>query len=364
MGDVSPQSYFDRQMRVSGWGAVGQKRLTHARVLVVGLGGLGCPVASALARAGVGGLILADADRVEASNLPRQTLFTLAECGELKVEAARRALVQANPWINIETTGRVDSFQVRQLIEKADLVIEGSDNLETKFLVHDACRAGGKPLVLGALYQWECLTTTFRFDRSPSPCWRCLYPEQPPDGCVGVCSEVGVAGALAGVAGNLMALVATRLLLGHETVEGTIVFDATDGTTRTLKWHQRPDCSCAQALGDWSWLETYQNSRAQKKLSVSWDALAPSQRAVVVDLREQEEIRDGEWAWFEKHGSVVIHRPWSQWALASQVWNPEISYLLVCAKGFRSEKALQTLPPGLRAYSLSGGLKGLAVYSV
>ena len=364
MGDVSPQSYFDRQMRVTGWGVEGQKRLAQARVLIVGLGGLGCPAASALARAGVGGLILADSDRVEASNLPRQTLFTLADCGESKVQVARRALTLVNPWLTVETTGRVDGLQVRQLVENVDLVIEGSDNLETKFLIHDACRAAGKPLVLGALYQWECLTTTFRFDRSPSPCWRCLYPEQPQDGCVGVCSDVGVAGALSGLAGNFLGLVATRLLLGHETVEGTTVFDATDGTTRTLKWQTRVDCRCAKARGDWSWLETLPNGLAQQKRSVSWDSLAPSQRAVVVDLREHEEIRQGDWAWFEGQGSLVIHRPWSQWTDVSQVWDPETSYLLVCTKGLRSQKALQTLPPQQRAYSLSGGLQSLGAFSL
>ncbi len=363
MGGVSPQSYYERQLRVSGWGSEGQKRLEKARVLMVGIGGLGCPAASALARTGLGGLILADFDRVEASNLPRQTLFTPADCGELKVEVARRELSLANPWLHLETTSRVDAQQVKALVENVDLVLEGTDNLETKFLVHDACRSVGKPLILGALYQWEFLTTVFRFDQSPSPCWRCLYPEQPLDGCVGGCADVGVAGALAGLAGNHMALTATRLLLGLESATGTLLYDATDGTTRTLKWQHRPDCSCAGAKGDWSWLASGFEPSPRELTSVSWDSLTASQRAVVVDLREKSEIREGDWNWFEQRGSRVLHRPWSQWSNVSQTWEPEFNYLLVCEKGWRSEKALQALPSGVTARSLLGGFQRIRAFS-
>jgi len=353
MGDVSSRTYYDRQLRVPGWGPEGQAALGRSTVLVVGVGGLGCPVLSALARAGVGHLVYADPDRVEASNLPRQTLFTVADVGKTKVEAATAALRSANPWVRLDPREvRVDRSNVRTLVEEADLVIDGSDNFATKFLVHDACWAAGKPLVMASLYQWEAQVTVFPFQQPGPGCWRCLYPEAPEDGCVGVCADVGVAGALAGLAGQAQALAALRLLLNLEGAPklGTWIFDAADWTPRVFRWKPSPHCSCHRGQGDWSRLEA-----SDHHLEAPWLAIEPVDRQVVVDLRDQEEIREGEWDWFEESGSRVISAPWSNWARTQPVWDPNDTYLLVCARGFRSLAALKTLPGGIQALSLSGG---------
>jgi len=358
MGDVSPRTYYDRQLRVPGWGPEGQKRLGGSTVLVVGVGGLGCPVLGALARSGVGRLVFCDPDRVEVSNLPRQTLFTPADVGRFKVEAAAQTLTASNPWITlVPRRERVDVTNVRALVESADLVVDGTDNFAAKFLVHDACRSAGKPLVMGSLHQWEAQVTAFPFHKLGSGCWRCLYPQAPEDGCVGVCADVGVAGALAGLTGHFQALAALRLLLDLEGPErcATWVVDAADWTPRTLRWKPDPCCSCARGPGDWSWLTPAPSVRVEAR----WDEVASPDRQVVVDVREASEILAEEWAFFEEAGSAVIHFPWTQWNQSRPSWKKDTTYLIVCAHGFRSLAARGTVPDGVAALSLTGGVAAL-----
>ncbi|MEI8093119.1 MAG: HesA/MoeB/ThiF family protein [Spirochaetales bacterium] len=361
MGDVSPRTYYDRQLRVPGWGLGGQEVLGKSSVLVVGVGGLGCPALASLARSGVGSLVFCDPDVVEASNLPRQTLFRVTDVGRSKVEAAAEALSGANPWISLKPyPWRVDATNVRALVEAADLVLDGSDNFATKFLLHDACRAAGKPLVMASLYQWEAQLTVFDFRRTDDGCWRCLYPEAPEDGCVGVCADVGVAGALAGLAGNYQALFATRLLLGLEVLapRTTLVLEAS-GATRELRWNPAPACACASARGDWAWLAGQGPLR-----EALWDDLVPADRQVVIDLREPHEILVAEWDWFRSQGCEVIASRWTQWPATQPDWQPATSYLVVCAHGIRSLAALAILPTGVRAQSLRGGVAGLPVVAL
>lgn len=359
---LSPRTYYDRQLRVPGWGTSGQETLGRSTVLVVGVGGLGCPVLAALARSGVGRLVFCDPDRVEASNLPRQTLFTVADVGRHKVEAAASALALANPWITLEPrTVRVEAANVRALVEDADLVIDGTDNFATKFLVHDACRSAGTPLVLASLYQWEAQVVVFPFHTPGPGCWRCLYPQAPEDGCVGVCADVGVAGALAGVAGNLQALAALRLLLGLEGPEPCTswIFDTADWAPRRLKWKPDPACSCAQGPGDWAWLDAL-NAPPVRRTEAAWPDVAPADRQIVVDVRELSEIQPGEWEFFQAAGSQVVHFPWTQWARHSPTWDPDKTYVILCARGIRSLAAMRTVPPNIRALSLTGGMFALS----
>ncbi len=355
MGDLSPRAYYDRQLRVSGWGREGQEILARSTVLVVGVGGLGCPALMALARSGVGRLVFADPDRVEASNLSRQILFSTADVGRPKTEAAAEALSRANPWIRLEGHPyRVDASNVRAFVEDADLVIDGTDNFRTKFLLHDACLSAGRPLVLGSLYQWEAHLSVFPFHEDRSGCWRCLYRTEPEDGCVGVCADVGVAGALASLAGNAEALAAVRTLLrlAPPPHPSTWIFDAVRWESRRLRWKPDPACSCGRRRGDWSWLA------ASAPREAEWERIDPRDRQVVVDVREAEEIRAGEWERLAALGSRVIHHPWSAWRTDRPRWEAGTTYLLVCERGARSLAALKTVPPGIAARSLAGGMSG------
>lgn len=358
MGDVSPRAYYDRQLRVPGWGMKGQETLAQSTVLVVGVGGLGCPVLAALARAGVGKLVFCDPDNVEMSNLPRQTLFTPADVGRPKVVAAAQVLAAANPWIAlVPQAERVVAGNVRALVEDADLVIDGTDNFATKFLVHDACRSAGVPLVLASLYQWEAQVMVFPFRPGEPGCWRCLYSEAPEDGCVGVCADVGVAGALAGAAGNLQALAAIRLLMGLSGPEpcSQFILDAEEWVPRRLTWKPLAGCSCQQGPGDWEWLEAL-HRRAPVRLEAPWQQIAAQDRQIVVDVREPSEIRDEEWEWLRRSGSEVVHYPWTKWSQNAPVWDPNRTYALLCARGMRSLAAVKTVPAGVRALSITGGV--------
>jgi molybdopterin/thiamine biosynthesis adenylyltransferase len=216
-------------------GGPGQQKLKAARVLVVGAGGLGAPAALYLAAAGVGRLELVDPDTVSLSNLQRQVLFATADVGRPKTQAAAEHLAALNP--EIEVVAQAQAFK-SDLVAGCDLVLDGTDNFETRFSVNAACLAHGVPLVSGAIGRWTGQVGVFR----SRPCYRCLVPEIPPD--AETCVAVGVVGALAGVVGSMMALEAVKLLTGAgQALTGRLlVYEALNGESRTLRVGADPEC--------------------------------------------------------------------------------------------------------------------------
>ena len=223
-------------------GGPGQQKLKAARVLVVGVGGLGAPAALYLAAAGVGTLGLVDADTVSLSNLQRQVLFNEADVGRPKVEAAAEHLTALNPNLTLETHPVwLDEANARAVISRYDLVLDGTDDFATRFAASDACLAEGKVLVSGALGRWTGQIGVFH----GRPCYRCLVPETPPD--AETCALVGVVGALAGVIGSMMALEAVKVITGAgEPLSGRLlIYDALPAETRTVRIGADPACpSC------------------------------------------------------------------------------------------------------------------------
>ena len=223
-------------------GGPGQQALKAARVLLVGAGGLGAPAALYLAAAGVGRLGLADADTVSLSNLQRQVLYAGADIGQPKVEAAAEHLAALNPHVAVIPHPVVlHAGYAEALIADYDLVLDGTDNFETRFIVSDACLAQGKTLVSGAIGRWTGQVAVFQ----GRPCYRCLVPEAPPD--AETCVAVGVIGALAGVIGSMMALEAVKLITGAgEALTGRLmIYDGLVGETRTVRIGADPHCpSC------------------------------------------------------------------------------------------------------------------------
>jgi molybdopterin/thiamine biosynthesis adenylyltransferase len=223
-------------------GGPGQQKLKAARVLVVGAGGLGAPAALYLAAAGVGTLGLVDADTVSLSNLQRQVLFSTADTGRPKVEAAAEHLTALNPHLTVETHSVwLGEANARALVSRYDLVLDGTDDFATRFAVSDACLAEGKTLVSGALGRWTGQVGVFQ----GRPCYRCLVPEIPPD--AETCALVGVVGALAGVIGSMMALEAVKLITGagHTLAGRLLIYDALAAETRTVRIGADPACpSC------------------------------------------------------------------------------------------------------------------------
>ena len=204
---------YARHLSLGEVGPEGQLRLKEARVLVVGAGGLGSPAALYLAAAGVGTLGIVDGDRVELSNLQRQVLHTTAAVGRPKVDSARERLEATNPHVRVVTHPfRLTAANAMEIVAEYDLVVDGSDNFPTRYLVNDACILSGKPWVYGAILRWEGQVSLF--GAPGGPCYRCLFREPPPPGLVPGCAEAGVIGALPGAVGSLQALEAVKWILG------------------------------------------------------------------------------------------------------------------------------------------------------
>ena len=222
-------------------GGQGQQRLQSARVLIVGSGGLGAPAALYLAAAGVGVLGLVDPDAVALSNLQRQVLFATDDVGESKVDAAKRRLDALNPDIRVEPHAvTLTASNASALISDYDIVLDGTDNFETRFAVNAACLGLGKPLVSGALGRWTGQVGVFCV--GDGPCYRCLVPDIPPD--AELCSAVGVVGALAGVIGSMMAVETVKLIIAAQGVlTGRIlIYDALAAEARTVRLSKDPSC--------------------------------------------------------------------------------------------------------------------------
>lgn len=214
-----------------------------ARVMIVGLGGLGCPAALALSQAGVGTLVLVDDDPVEASNLHRQILFLEQHVGQAKITAARDTLLRRGRKHDaIELVhSRFLPENARELARSVDLVIEGADNFATKFLVADVCHLEKKPVVHGAAIRWRA--TAWLVGPSGRPCYRCLFEDLPLDGANATCREAGVMGPVVGIAGAVMADLALRWFTGDARAPGVVhTFDGKTDVLRTVNVPSRPAC--------------------------------------------------------------------------------------------------------------------------
>lgn len=225
-------------------GGPGQQKLKGASVLIVGAGGLGSPASLYLAAAGVGAVMLADPDTVDRSNLQRQVLYAETDIGLPKAEAAADRLAALNPHVFVAGyDGAFDAESADELVQGVDLVLDGTDDFATRFVVNDACLRHGKPLISGALGRWTGQVGVF----AGKPCYRCLVPEIPPD--AETCAAVGVVGALAGVIGSIMALEAVKLIVGAgEPLTGRLlIYDGLAGETRTVKVGADPECPACGA---------------------------------------------------------------------------------------------------------------------
>jgi adenylyltransferase/sulfurtransferase len=238
---------YSRHILLKEVGAIGQARLRQARVLVVGAGGLGSPLALYLAAAGVGTIGLVDHDHLELSNLQRQVAHSTARLGQNKTDSAAEALRGLNPEVRLELhTRRMDRAAAEELIPQYDVICDGTDNFETRFLLGDACHLFGKPLVSAAVLRFEGQLSVFRaHEGAPHPCHRCLNPEMPPEGLVPTCSQAGVLGAVVGVMGTLQATEVLKVILGiGEDMSGRLLlWDALDARFRTVKLRRDPACA-------------------------------------------------------------------------------------------------------------------------
>ena len=241
--DPTQLDRYSRHIIMDDVGPAGQAALLDAAVLVLGAGGLGSPVLQYLAAAGVGPLEVADDDAVELSNLQRQTVHGTDDVGRQKVQSAAEFVESRNPDVDVRPHDvRVDPGNVEDLIAGYDFVVDASDNFRTRFLVNDACTLAGVPFSHGAIFRFEGQVTTFA--GGDGPCYRCLFPEAPPEGTVPDCSTAGVLGVLPGTVGSIQATEAVKWVLGEgDLLDGRLLFyDAAAMEFESVPVAKRPGC--------------------------------------------------------------------------------------------------------------------------
>jgi adenylyltransferase/sulfurtransferase len=357
-------------------GVQGQERLKEGRILCVGAGGLGSPLALYLAAAGVGTIGLVDFDRVDASNLQRQVLHGTSDVGRPKVESARDRLLELNPHVRVEVhEGRLDASNALHLFADYDAVADGTDNFPTRYLVNDACVLAGKPNVHGSVFRFEGQASVFA--HAGGPCYRCLYPEPPPPDLVPSCADGGVLGILPGVIGLIQATEVVKLLLGlGETLAGRLLlYDALAMRFREMRIRRDPDCpvcgehpsittlsgsptSCSGSPGAAPAGESDDEGREVPFEVAAAEVarrLAAADGLAVLDVREP-----AEWAICRLEDSHCV-------ALATlpahlDELDPARPWVVVCHTGVRSAYAVRFLRSRgfLRAQSLAGGLDAWA----
>jgi sulfur-carrier protein adenylyltransferase/sulfurtransferase len=234
---------YSRHLIIPDVGKTGQRRLKNARVLCVGAGGLGSPALMYLAAAGVGTLGIIDFDVVDESNLQRQIIHGQSDVGRSKAVSAKQTINEINPLVNVVLhEERLDSDNAMRIFEPYDLIVDGTDNFATRYLVNDACVLLGKPYVWGSIFRFDGQASVFWAEHGP--CYRCLYPEPPPPGMVPSCAEGGVLGVLCATIGSLQVNEAIKLITGiGESLAGRLmIYDALDMTFRQVRVRKDPEC--------------------------------------------------------------------------------------------------------------------------
>jgi molybdopterin/thiamine biosynthesis adenylyltransferase/molybdopterin synthase catalytic subunit/rhodanese-related sulfurtransferase len=351
---IRPHADYSRQQALKQVGESGQAKLRAARILVIGAGGLGVPVLSYLAGAGVGRIGVVDGDRLEASNLHRQPLYSFAAVGQPKAQLAAERLRALNPDVDVQVYGlRLTAQNAADVVAGWDLIIDCTDNFSTKFLINDVCVSARKPAILSSIYQYEGQLQVIRPD-TDGACLRCIWPEATRDGLVGNCAEAGVLGPVPGVFGSLQALEALKILLDLPGQLGNELLVMDLLTLQVSRMKARRASACA--AGPCARMPATLGTDAQ--LQVQFASLERAQAAgyAVIDIREPDEVAEE-----PAPGTDIRLMPLQQ-LLRSDVALPmNGKYLLVCATGRRSLAAAQTLHG--RGFehvaSLSGGVTAL-----
>ena len=291
---------YRRHLNLPEFGVEGQQRLLASSVLVIGAGGLGCPLIQYLAAAGVGRIGLMDHDVVDRSNLQRQILYGTADIGRPKAEVARERVEAMNPDVTVEAiVDQLTSENALELFARYDVVIDGTDNFPTRYLSNDACVLTGKPTVYGAILRFEGQASTF--DAKRGPCYRCLFPEPPPPGSVPSCAEGGVLGVLPGMIAMIQATETVKLLTGiGEPLLGRFIhYDALSMEFREFRFKKDPDCPVCGANPTITELIDYEgfcgvpaveaSDGAEIQAGVVAQRLRDGDELLLLDVREPDE---------------------------------------------------------------------------
>lgn len=358
--EMSPAEliHYGRHLALDSVGLAGQEKLKRARVIIVGLGGLGSPLALYLAAAGIGRIGIVEFDQIEASNLQRQILYGYSQLGDTKLARGVERLRDLNPHIEVVGhDGRLTPENARSLIRDYDIVADGADNFATRYLVNDACVLEGRPLVSASILGFEGQLSVF--NHGDGPCYRCLYPEPPPAGSVPSCAEGGVLGVLPGTMGALQATEVLKIALGAGTaaVGRLLHFDALELKFSELRFERDPECSlCGESptqhgLADYEALcagpasavgEISCEQLRQKKPSSDW---------ILVDVRAD----------YERSVEAIegsLHCPLASLDEDTLAAHRDKEIVLYCQSGVRSRQAGERLLAAgyRRVLSMAGGM--------
>ena len=363
--NLSPEEFvrYSRHLSLPEVGIKGQKKIKSAKVLVIGAGGLGSPVALYLAAAGVGTIGMVDFDVVDESNLQRQVLFSMDQIGKSKLKSAKERLKNLNPYTKFnlhEVT--LSSENALDIIKDYDMVIDGTDNFPTRYLVNDACVILGKPNVYGSIYRFDGQVSVFNYN--DGPCYRCLYPSPPPPNLVPSCAEGGVLGVLPGIIGTMQANEALKLILniGELMVGRFLLFDALSFEFSELKIQKNDACVVCGDNPSVTKLIDYKQFCGVDSVSLKIDyqemevtelnkLLNNESPPIIIDVREEFELE------ISKINGAV-HIPMNQVPKRLEELDPDIAYVVMCRTGVRSSQICEFLSnQNFRSIAnLSGGI--------
>jgi molybdopterin/thiamine biosynthesis adenylyltransferase/rhodanese-related sulfurtransferase len=356
---------YSRHLIIPDVGLTGQRRLKAARVLLVGAGGLGSPLALYLAAAGVGHIGLVDFDVVDVTNLQRQILHGTKDVGRSKLDSARDRIGDVNPYVQLTTYETVlDSTNAMEIIRGYDIVIDGTDNFPTRYLVNDACVILGKPNVYGSIFRFEGQASVFATEQGP--CYRCLFPEPPPPGLVPSCAEGGVLGVLPGLIGTIQATEAIKLIvgIGEPLIGRLLLVDALGAKFRTVKLRKNPECpACGtheiKELIDYQQFCGVPQAAAEARRDGELPEITPRElaerlRAGDVDLLDVREPH--EWEIGRIPGARLV--PLATLPEALPTLDSAHDIVVHCKSGVRSAKAVRQLQAAgfRRVWNLAGGI--------
>ena len=360
---VEEKKQYQRHLSLPGFGLEGQKLLKESSVLVIGAGGLGCPALQYLAAAGVGKIGIVDEDIVEYSNLQRQILYSHNDIGNVKAEVAAKKLEQLNPFIKINShVLRFNASNAEALLEGYDIVVDGTDNFDSRYLINDACVLFDKVLIYGAIYQFEGQVSVFNLNNGPT--YRCLFPNPPKSNALPSCSEIGVLGVLPGIIGNFQALEVIKVItgLGEPLTGKLLLYDALKQNTRIIGINPNRKSREIYELSDsFSICSTSTNSKTDQMIieiepNVFSEMKKNQDDILVLDVRED----------WEREVSKITpstHIPLGEFASPSgpelpSEFSTDKKIVIYCKAGVRSRMACEALKEkGFNnLYNLSGGI--------
>jgi len=361
---------YSRHLLIPEVGLEGQRRLKGASALIIGTGGLGSPVALYLAAAGIGRIGLVDYDVVDSSNLQRQVIHGTGTIGMLKVESAKARLLDLNPDVEVETYNEpFTSANAMQIAAKYDILIDGTDNFPTRYLINDVSVFLGKPVIYGSIFRFDGQVSVF--DARQGPCYRCLFPEPPPPGLVPSCAEGGVLGVLPGTIGTLQATEALKVLLGigQPLIGKLLLYNALDMTFDFVKLKKNPHCRVCGPEADVRELIDYEefcgvpgHDHEEGSAGAGWDITAPelaermkSNHLKLLDVREPHELQISALP-------DAVNIPLGQLAARLPELDSAQEMVVFCKGGTRSARALELLVSAgfKKVKNLRGGINSWA----